>query len=64
MTSGDCMLNRGEETMQHIGRTILCWLQSTRASGLLSEVIHPGKAKIEQEEISEVLSTLRRLRLM
>jgi hypothetical protein len=26
MTSVDCLLDRGEEIMQHIGRTILCWL--------------------------------------
>lgn len=30
MTAVDCMLNRCEETVQHTGRTLLCWLRSTK----------------------------------
>ena len=30
MTAVDCILNRCEETVQHTGRTLLCWLRSTK----------------------------------
>jgi hypothetical protein len=65
MTSVDCLLDHSEEIMQHTYRSDHSLLAPKhQASDLVSEAIHPGKPEGEQEEVSEVLSTLRRLRLM
>ena len=35
MASVDRMLDRCEETMQHTGRSLLCWLRSTKPQACL-----------------------------
>ena len=53
-----------EETMQHTGRTILCWLRSTKRHVLPNKTIYSSCTKVKHKEVSPTLVVTFRLHLL